>query len=91
MDKGNVVDIGKPYDLIKDKTTILYDLVKSLDKSESDRLIEIAKKTYNHTNEQSIHKKLQSKEENKSTPFVEVSLDTDEPCVIFSKSKKTFF
>ena len=43
LSKGRIENFGEPYDLLKDKSTILYELVNNLEKSESIRLMQIAK------------------------------------------------
>lgn len=91
MDKGNVESVGRPYDLIKDKTTILHDLVHSLDKSESERLIEIAKKSLNKYCEKSVNILNPIKENNSNANFVEVALDTEEPRVLITNEEKESF
>lgn len=43
MNNGKLEHIGKPYDLVSDWNTVLFQLVNSLGRMESDRLIEIAR------------------------------------------------
>ena len=45
MDNGSLVDFGQPYELLCDKSTILYDLVCKLEESEQRKLMEISKKS----------------------------------------------
>nr|QNH67886.1 ATP-binding cassette transporter subfamily C member 4 X3 [Brachionus rotundiformis] len=46
LSQGRVVNFGRPYELIEDDTTILHDLVFSLDKHERVKLIDVAKEKY---------------------------------------------
>ena len=46
MNQGRVVNFGRPYELIQDESTILHDLVFSLDKQEREKLVEMAKKAF---------------------------------------------
>nr|QNH67887.1 ATP-binding cassette transporter subfamily C member 4 X4 [Brachionus rotundiformis] len=46
LSQGRVVNFGRPYELIEDDTTILHDLVFSLDKQERDKLVDMAKKSF---------------------------------------------
>ncbi len=43
LSQGKIENFGRPYDLLKDRRTILHSLVFSLDKSEREKLIEAAK------------------------------------------------
>lgn len=45
MDKGKIESFGAPIDLLNNEKTILHDLVYSLDKTEKNKLIEIAQKS----------------------------------------------
>jgi hypothetical protein len=42
-----VESFAKAYDLIKDKSSILYSFLQSMDKTERDEMIEIARKKHN--------------------------------------------
>jgi hypothetical protein len=44
LSKGEIKDIGTPYDLLNDKNSILYDLVYSLDENEAKELFQMASK-----------------------------------------------
>lgn len=46
MDKGRIENFGRPYDLLNDENTVLYRLVNSLENLEKEKLIEMAKKSY---------------------------------------------
>ncbi len=43
MSNGQLINHGRPYDLLQDKKSILFDLVHKLGKNEEERLFEIAK------------------------------------------------
>ena len=45
MSKGKIENFGPPYDLLMDKKTIFYELIHNLEKSETIRLIQMAKKS----------------------------------------------
>lgn len=49
MNKGRIENFGKPYDLLNDDRTILNGLVNSLEKSEKEKLIEMARKAYENS------------------------------------------
>ena len=44
LNKGKIENFAPPYDLVMDKKTIFYELIHNLEKSESTRLIQMAKK-----------------------------------------------
>ena len=60
MSKGKIENFGPPYDLLMDKKTIFYELIHNLEKSETIRLIQMAKKS-------STSKITEKLAENKST------------------------
>merc|ERR1712127_695068 len=43
LSKGKVENFGRPLDLIKDRSSVLYELINSLDVSEKNHLIRVAK------------------------------------------------
>ena len=45
LNKGKIENFGVPIDLINDESTILFNLIQSLDKAEQEKLIEIAKES----------------------------------------------
>jgi hypothetical protein len=45
LSKGKIENFGPPYDLLMDKKTIFYELIHNLEKSETIRLIQMAKKS----------------------------------------------
>lgn len=44
MNNGKIENFGRPFDLLHDEKSVLYELVTHLDKSERDKLVEISKK-----------------------------------------------
>ncbi|CAF0703154.1 unnamed protein product [Brachionus calyciflorus] len=54
LSQGKVQNFGRPYELIEDESTILHDLVFSLDKQERDKLIEMAKKAFKNCRRSSM-------------------------------------
>ena len=51
LNKGKLENFGSPYDLINDDSTILHNLIKSLSKTEAEKLTELAKNaSLNQTN-----------------------------------------
>ena len=45
MNNGRIENFGRPYDMIMDETSLLSELLKSLEQTERERLIDIAKKS----------------------------------------------
>lgn len=45
MNNGRIENFERPYNLIMDETSILYEMLNSLDKMEKERLIEMAKRS----------------------------------------------
>ena len=45
MSKGKIESFGSPYDLLRDKKNIFYELIHNLEKTEAIRLIQLAKKS----------------------------------------------
>ena len=79
LSNGQLINYGRPYDLLQDNNSILYDFVHQLGKDEEKRLLEIAKKhaTAIADGEQYLTKqKLSSKNEDElinaeeSEPFI---------------------
>ena len=50
LSKGRIENYAHPNELLQDKKTVLYELAHSLDKSEKDRLKELAKAKYLNSN-----------------------------------------
>jgi hypothetical protein len=46
MSNGKLVNMGHPYELLSDKTTLFFDLVQNLDKKEQDLNFSISKDNY---------------------------------------------
>nr|APD26522.1 ATP-binding cassette transporter subfamily C member 4 X4 protein [Brachionus koreanus] len=69
LSQGRVVNFGRPYELIEDETTILHDLVFSLDKQERDKLVEMAKKSFK--NQRRVSMLLDQVVANQSSPEIE--------------------
>ena len=52
LDKGALESFDHPYELLKDRSTVFYELVHNLDKPEASRLIQTAKASYLKKNQQ---------------------------------------
>ena len=50
LSKGRIENYAHPYELLQDRKTVLYELAHNLDKSELDRLKELAKAKYFDSN-----------------------------------------
>ena len=86
MDEGRLIDFGKPIDLINDKSTILHDLVNSLDKNEASKLTQIARLAGQKMNDSEVLEKDEF--------FVDISLvgdENDKSHILFSDEEKEAF
>ncbi len=71
LSQGKLEDFGTPYELLMNHRTILHSLVFSLDKMESDKLVEIAKQSHlnkksnkiENLNEETTENQIDKKEE----------------------------
>jgi hypothetical protein len=45
MNNGRIENFGRPYDMIMDETSLLSELLRSLEQTERERLIDMAKKS----------------------------------------------
>ena len=68
MSNGELVNYGEPYDLLQNRSSLLYELVQKLGKDEFDRLFEIAKA---HTINRPLNNELEYE-------FVDKVIDDDE-------------
>jgi hypothetical protein len=95
LNKGKLENFGRPFELLNDEKTILYDLVYSLDKSESLKLAEMAKIAYNKNkntevlNKYDINKETDSNNENAQISQVYIGFINDENESFISKNQDT--
>lgn len=87
MDKGTLINYGAPIDLLNDESTILHDLVYSLDKSESSKLTEIASQAQKrNAKNQALDIDIKS-----SNKFMDIPLTENEEALLFNNEEKEAF
>ena len=87
MDKGTLINYGAPIDLLNDESTILHDLVYSLDKSESSKLTEMASQAQKrNAKNQALDIDIKS-----SNKFMDIPLTENEEVVLSDNEEKEAF
>ena len=84
LSNGQLINYGRPYDLLQDNNSILYDFVHQLCKDEEKRLLEIAKK---HADGEQYLTKQNLSSENEDEL---INADESEPFLRFNQKKIHF-
>ena len=90
MDKGRLINYGTPHELLNNKSTILYDLVNSLENSECKKLTELAHEAHTKNNDNKSlvggdHAITGFKE------FTEIPFSENEEYILFNSEEKDAF
>ena len=85
MSQGRIENFGRPYDLIKDESTILHDLVYTLEKAEREKLIEMAKRSIEGSPSKLSNFQLNSTTIEENQQIIDINMENIEEIALLTK------